>query len=204
MILLIDNYDSFVHNITRYLRELGWTCRVVRNNEIGLDDIASLSPSHIVISPGPCGPRAAGISNAVVERFGPSIPLLGVCLGHQCIGQVYGGKVIRAQRPLHGTTSLVSHDGSGIFRGLKNPLRVTHYHSLIVDEEEFPSELRVTARGDDGEIMALRHVSHPVAGVQFHPEAVLTEQGHQLLQNFFGESALRDTARTVATGERHE
>lgn len=198
MILLIDNYDSFVHNIARYLRELGWVCQVVRNNEIELNDIAALSPSHIVISPGPRGPRAAGISNAVVERFGPLIPLLGVCLGHQCIGEVYGGKVVRARRPLHGTTSLVSHDDSGIFRGLKNPLRVTHYHSLIVDDKELPSELKVTARGHDGEIMAMQHVGHPVAGVQFHPEAVLTEEGHRLLQNFFGEPARSSSVRTMA------
>ncbi len=184
MILLIDNYDSFVHNIARYLRGLGWGCRIVRNDAIDLDGIAALAPSHIVISPGPCGPAQAGISNAAVRRFGKTTPLLGVCLGHQCIGQVHGGRIVRASRPRHGTTALVNHDCRGVFSGLPNPLRVTQYHSLLVDSDDLPSDLEVTARGGEGEIMAFRHRRYPVVGVQFHPEAVRSECGHRLLRNF--------------------
>jgi anthranilate synthase/aminodeoxychorismate synthase-like glutamine amidotransferase len=184
MILLIDNYDSFVWNLARYISELGHPRIVVRNDATSLDDIAALAPSHIIVSPGPCSPAEAGISNAVITTFGPMTPILGVCLGHQCIGAALGGKVERAQRPMHGKTSLVGHDGSGVFAGLPEPLRVTRYHSLIVLDEGLPEALRVTARSEDGEIMALSHRHWPLVGVQFHPEAVLTEHGHELLRNF--------------------
>ncbi len=184
MLLLIDNYDSFVYNLARYVSELGWEREVVRNDAITLKEIEALAPTHIIISPGPCTPNEAGISNAVIRHFGPRIPILGVCLGHQCIGQVYGGKVVRAGRPMHGKTSPITHDGLGVFRGLPSPLRVTRYHSLVVDRQTFPTDLKITANSPDGEIMALRHRVHPVVGVQFHPEAVLTDSGHQLLSNF--------------------
>jgi anthranilate synthase/aminodeoxychorismate synthase-like glutamine amidotransferase len=184
LILLIDNYDSFVWNLARYVSELGHPRLVVRHDAITLAEIAALSPSHIIVSPGPCTPKEAGISNAVIEAFAPTIPILGVCLGHQCIGDALGGRVDRARRPMHGKTSLVSHDGTGVFRGLPNPLRVTRYHSLVVEDRGLPSALRVTARSEDGEIMGLAHREFPLVGVQFHPEAVLTEHGHDLLRNF--------------------
>ena len=186
MILLIDNYDSFVWNLARYVGELGHARLVVRNDAIGLEDIARLAPSHIIVSPGPCSPVEAGISNAVVEAFMARIPILGVCLGHQCIGHALGGRVERALRPMHGKTSLVRHAGAGLFAGLPDPLRVTRYHSLIVKDRDLPEALEVTARSEEGEIMALRHREHPLVGVQFHPEAVLTEHGHDLLRNFLG------------------
>ena len=186
MLLLIDNYDSFVYNLARYVSELGWEREVVRNDAITLAEIKTLAPSHIIISPGPCTPTEAGISNAVIRRFGKDIPILGVCLGHQCIGEVYGGRVVRAGRPMHGKTSQIEHDGRGVFRDLPAPLRVTRYHSLVVERETFPADLAITATSPDGEIMALRHKTYPVVGVQFHPEAVLTENGHQLLRNFLG------------------
>ena len=188
-VLVIDNYDSFVHNLARYVRELGWTTQVRRNDMIDLDGIAALAPSHIVISPGPCTPNEAGVSVAAVRRFGPSTPILGVCLGHQCIGQAYGGRIVRARRPMHGKTSLVRHDGTGVFAGLPNPLRATRYHSLVVAADDLPAQLAATAHAEDGEIMALRHRSHPVIGVQFHPEAVLTEHGLDLLRNFLAPAA---------------
>ena len=184
MILLIDNYDSFVWNLARYVSELGHTRIVVRNDATSLDEIAALAPSHIIVSPGPCSPAEAGISNAVIATFGPTIPILGVCLGHQCIGAALGGQVERARRPMHGKTSLVRHAGKGVFVGLPDPLRVTRYHSLIVADEDLPDSLQVTARSEEGEIMALAHRTQPVVGVQFHPEAVLTEHGHDLLRNF--------------------
>jgi para-aminobenzoate synthetase component II len=184
MILLIDNYDSFVWNLARYVGELGHPRIVVRNDGITLDEIAGLAPSHIIVSPGPCTPNEAGISNAAITTFGPKIPVLGVCLGHQCIGDVFGGRVARALRPMHGKTSLVRHDGTGVFAGLPDPLRVTRYHSLIVKDQGLPEALRVTARSEEGEIMGLAHREHPITGVQFHPEAVLTERGHDLLRNF--------------------
>jgi anthranilate synthase/aminodeoxychorismate synthase-like glutamine amidotransferase len=190
MILLIDNYDSFVYNLARYVSELGWPRQVVRNDAINLDEIESLNPSHIIISPGPCTPDEAGISNAAIERFGATIPLLGVCLGHQCIGQVYGGRVGRALRPMHGKTTPIEHNGQGVFTGLDSPLTVTRYHSLIVERAGFPDRLAITASSPDGEIMALRHRQHPVVGVQFHPEAVLTEGGYQLLRNFLEQDDL--------------
>jgi para-aminobenzoate synthetase component 2 len=184
MILLIDNYDSFVWNLARYVSELGMKRLVMRNDAVDLAGIETLAPTHIILSPGPCGPLEAGISNAVIGHFGPRVPILGVCLGHQCIGHVYGGIVDRARRPMHGKTSLVSHDAGGLFAGLPNPLRVTRYHSLVVRDARLPDCLEVTARSEEGEIMALRHREHPVAGVQFHPEAVLTQEGHRLLRNF--------------------
>jgi anthranilate synthase/aminodeoxychorismate synthase-like glutamine amidotransferase len=190
MILLIDNYDSFVYNLARYVSELGWPRQVVRNDAISLDEIESLTPSHIIISPGPCTPNEAGISNAAIERFGATIPILGVCLGHQCIGQVYGGRVGRAKRPMHGKTTPIEHNGQGVFTGLDSPLTVTRYHSLIVERAGFPDRLAITASSPDGEIMALRHRQHPVVGVQFHPEAVLTEGGYQLLSNFLEQNDL--------------
>ncbi|MDF1586979.1 anthranilate synthase component II [Marinimicrococcus flavescens] len=190
MILLLDNYDSFVWNLARYVAELGHSRLVVRNDAITLDEIATLAPSHIILSPGPCGPAEAGISCALIERFAGTIPILGVCLGHQCIGAAFGGRVGRARRPMHGKTSAVSHDERGVFEGLPSPLTVTRYHSLIVEEEGLPACLRITARSPEGEIMGLAHRTLPVAGVQFHPEAVLSQHGHELLRNFLGMSGL--------------
>lgn len=186
MIVLIDNHDSFVHNLARYVRELGWETAVVRCDAVTVEDVAAMDPSHIVVSPGPCTPDEAGISVEVVRRLGPRVPLLGVCLGHQCIGRAFGGRVVRARRPMHGKASLIAHDGEGIFAGLPDPLRATRYHSLVVESETLPAELVVTARSAEGEIMALRHREHPVAGVQFHPESVLTDRGHDLLRSFLG------------------
>ena len=185
MILLIDNYDSFVFNLARYVRELGFERCVKRNDQISLPEIEALNPSHIIISPGPCAPLQAGISMDVIRYFGERrIPILGVCLGHQAIGQVYGGTVSRAKRPMHGKSSIIQHVGNGLFSGLANPLRVARYHSLIVNDEDLSPLLRVTARCDIGEIMALEHQSLPIFGVQFHPESVLTEGGYELLSNF--------------------
>ncbi len=184
MILVIDNYDSFVHNLARYFRELGQSTRVCRNDAIDLDDIAEMRPSHVVLSPGPCTPREAGISVDVVERFGAAVPILGVCLGHQCIGRAYGARIVRARKPMHGKTSLVRHDDQGLFAGLPNPLKVARYHSLVVDRSGLPPDLAVTAHSEEGEIMALRHRRHPVVGLQFHPEAVLTDRGYDLLRAF--------------------
>ena len=183
MILLIDNYDSFVHNIARYVGELGRERRVVRNDAIDVDDIAAETPEAIILSPGPGTPDDAGVSLDVVRRLGERVPILGVCLGHQCIGQVYGGTVRRAQRPVHGKISRISHDDHGVFAGLPNPLRVGRYHSLVVDIEA-ATGLEATAYTDEGEVMALAHRWCPVVGVQFHPESVLTEHGHDLLKNF--------------------
>lgn len=184
MILLIDNYDSFVHNLARYIRELSYTTQVVRNDVISLAGIAELNPTHIIISPGPCDPNKAGISMATIKHFAAKIPILGVCLGHQAIGQVYGGKIVRAQRAIHGKNSLITHDEQGIFLNLENPLLVGRYHSLIVSEQQFPTDLMICARSKEGEIMALRHRVYPIYGVQFHPESVLTQEGYSLLQNF--------------------
>ena len=184
MILLIDNYDSFVHNLARYVGELGRDRRVVRNDAITIDEISAAEPQAIIISPGPCTPNEAGISLDVVRRLGARAPILGVCLGHQCVGQVYGGEVKRAQRPVHGSTSLIHHNGESLFEGLPNPLQAARYHSLIVELPD-DSELDVTATSENGEIMAVAHRRHPVFGVQFHPESVLTEHGHAQLANFF-------------------
>jgi para-aminobenzoate synthetase component II len=184
VVLLIDNYDSFVHNLARYVRELGEETRVVRNDRIEPEAIAALAPTHIILSPGPCTPREAGVSNRVVERFGSRTPILGVCLGHQCIGAAYGSEVVRAARPMHGKTSEVHHDGSGIFAGIPSPFRAARYHSLLVPRDTLPECLEVVAATAEGEVMAFRHREHPVWGVQFHPESVLTEHGYTLLRNF--------------------
>lgn len=185
MILLIDNYDSFVHNLARYVVELGGDAVVRRNDAVTLDDIERLAPTHIILSPGPCSPAEAGISVDVVRRFGRSTPILGVCLGHQCIGAAYGAEIVRAGRPVHGRTSPVIHDGSGVFAGLPSPLRLTRYHSLVINRSSLPSALRVIASAaDDGEIMAVAHRQHPVVGVQFHPESAATEYGYAMLDRF--------------------
>lgn len=184
MILLIDNYDSFVWNLARYVAELGQPYLVRRNDAVALDEIEALAPTHVIVSPGPCTPKEAGISNAAILAFAGRIPILGVCLGHQCLGHALGGRVGRARRPMHGKTSLIRHDGTGLFQGLPNPLRVARYHSLIVEDTALPDCFRVAARSEEGEIMALAHQAHPLFGVQFHPEAVLTEHGHDLLRNF--------------------
>lgn len=184
MILLIDNYDSFVFNLYQYLGHLGEEIRVFRNDKLTIEEITAMNPDHIVISPGPCTPNEAGISLEVVDNFANKIPILGVCLGHQTIGQVSGGQVVRAQKVMHGKTSEIYHDGKTIFEGLKNPLTVTRYHSLIVNRETLPECLEISAETADGEIMAFRHKDSLIEGVQFHPEAILTEQGYDLLENF--------------------
>lgn len=189
MLLMIDNYDSFTYNIVQYLGELGQDVRVFRNDEITLAEIEALNPQHIVISPGPCSPNEAGVSMAVIQHFAGKIPVLGVCLGHQSIGQVFGGDVIRARQVMHGKTSPIHHKSQGVFRGLNNPLTATRYHSLIIDKNTLPDCLEITAwtQLDDGsvdEIMGVRHKTLAVEGVQFHPESILTEQGHDLLKNF--------------------
>ena len=185
MILVIDNYDSFTYNLVQYLGELGTEPFVRRNDEITLEAIAELRPERIVISPGPGGPEQAGITLEVIRRFGPTIPLLGVCLGHQAIGLAFGGAVVRAAVPMHGKTSTVDHDGRGIFAGVASPLTVARYHSLIVDKAGFPAELEIAASThDDGTVMALRHRILPIHGVQFHPESILTREGMHLLRNF--------------------
>jgi anthranilate synthase/aminodeoxychorismate synthase-like glutamine amidotransferase len=184
VILLLDNYDSFVWNLARYVRELGGEPLVRRNDAVTLDEIAGMAPSHIIISPGPCTPAEAGISLEVIRRFGPTTPTLGVCLGHQAIGAAYGGRVVRAARPMHGKTSDIAHDGTGLFAGLPSPFRATRYHSLVVERATLPADLRVTATAEDGEIMAMRHQAHPVVGTQFHPESVLTENGHAIVGRF--------------------
>ena len=185
MILVLDNRDSFVYNLARYVRERGAEAVVRRSDELSLDDVAALAPTHIIISPGPCTPHEAGISTDVVRRFGPTTPILGVCLGHQCIGEAYGGAIVRAGRPMHGKTSRIEHDGSGIFAGVPSPLRVARYHSLVIAPASLPAALRVTARAlDDGEIMAVEHREHPVIGVQFHPESAATYHGYALIERF--------------------
>jgi anthranilate synthase component 2 len=186
MLLMIDNYDSFTYNLVQYLGELGADVQVVRNDEVGVDEVARLRPDAIVISPGPCAPNEAGISLAVIERFGGTAPILGVCLGHQAIGQAYGGKVVHAKTLMHGKTSAIHHTGAGVFAGLPTPFTATRYHSLAVERASLPDCLEVTAWTDDGEIMGFRHRSLAVEGVQFHPEAILTEHGHALLKNFLG------------------
>ena len=181
---MLDNYDSFTYNLVRYFRELGAEVVVYRNDEMSLADIEQLAPTHIVISPGPCTPNEAGISLAAIAHFAGKIPLLGVCLGHQSIGQVFGGKVVRARKVMHGKTSPVHHSGQGVFEGLPNPLTATRYHSLIAERESLPDCLEITAWLDDGTIMGLRHRELPIEGVQFHPESILTEHGHTMMQNF--------------------
>jgi len=184
MILLIDNYDSFVYNLARYVSELGETPLVRRNDATSFGEIEELAPTHIIISPGPCSPAEAGISTDVIRHFGERIPILGVCLGHQCIGAAYGGAIVRARRPMHGKPSLIHHDGSGIFAGIPSPFEAARYHSLVIEPASLPPSLRVTAHADDGEIMGVRHTHHPVTGVQFHPESAISEYGYHLLGHF--------------------
>jgi len=184
MILVIDNYDSFTYNLVQYLGELGQEIIVKRNDEIDLTGIAELSPDHILISPGPCSPNEAGISLAVIERFKGEIPIFGVCLGHQAIGQAFGGEVVRAEKLMHGKTSDIYHDGKSIFADIPSPYTATRYHSLIVKRETLPDCLKISAETADGEIMGLRHKEYPIEGVQFHPESIITENGLTLLRNF--------------------
>ena len=189
MVLLIDNYDSFTYNLAQYFGELGCELLIKRNDEISLGEIAHLAPQHICISPGPCTPREAGISKEVVLRFGPEIPILGVCLGHQTIAEAYGGKVVRASRVMHGKSCMINHDGSALFSNLPTPFEAGRYHSLVVERSSFPTCLEITAESDDGEIMALRHRQFPVQGVQFHPESVLTRDGKKILASFLSSHA---------------
>ncbi len=189
MLLMIDNYDSFTYNVVQYFGELKVDVQVVRNDQLSLDDIAAMSPEYLVVSPGPCTPNEAGISLAAIERFSGKLPLLGICLGHQSIGQAFGGKVIRASQVMHGKTSAIHHTGTGVFTGLPNPFQATRYHSLVIEKESLPACLEVTAWTQDAdgtidEIMGVKHRELAVEGVQFHPESILTEHGHQLLNNF--------------------
>ncbi len=189
MLLMIDNYDSFTYNVVQYLAELGADVQVYRNDEITVEEIEALNPERLVISPGPCTPNEAGISMAAIRHFAGKLPILGICLGHQAIGQVYGGNIIRAGQVMHGKISPVYHEDKGVFRGLSNPLQATRYHSLVIDKTSLPDCLEVTAwtRNSDGsveEIMGVRHKTLPIEGVQFHPESIMTEQGHELLRNF--------------------
>ena len=184
MLLMIDNYDSFTYNLVQYLGELGEDVRVYRNDQITVDQISALHPVHIVISPGPCTPNEAGVTVDTVKRFGGEIPILGVCLGHQGVGQAYGGKIVHAKQIMHGKTSMIHHTGEGVFAGLPSPFEATRYHSLVVERETLPACLEITAWTDDGEIMGIRHKEFAVEGVQFHPESILTQHGHELLANF--------------------
>ena len=201
MILLIDNYDSFVHNLARYVRELGGEAVVRRNDAITLDDVAVLAPSHVILSPGPCTPTESGISTELVRRFGPTVPILGVCLGHQCIGAACGAEIVRAGRPVHGRTSPIVHGGTGIFAGLPSPFQAARYHSLVISRASIPDSLRISARAaDDGEIMAVEHREHPTVGVQFHPESAATEYGYVILERFLRGSGARSDLPTGADG----
>ncbi|NJJ34949.1 aminodeoxychorismate/anthranilate synthase component II [Clostridioides difficile] len=191
MILMIDNYDSFVYNLVQYIEELGEIVVVKRNNEIKISDIEELNPEVIVLSPGPCSPKEAGVCIDIVEYFKGKKPILGICLGHQTIGHVFGGDIIKAQQPVHGKVHSINHINKGVFSGLKNPLNVTRYHSLIIDSNKVPKELEVTATTDKGEIMGIRHKKYLIEGVQFHPEAILSEYGHEMLKNFITEARER-------------
>jgi anthranilate synthase/aminodeoxychorismate synthase-like glutamine amidotransferase len=183
-VVLIDNYDSFVYNLAQYVMELGWPCRVFRNDAITLAGVLALRPSHVIVSPGPCAPAQAGVSNAVIRELAGKVPILGVCLGHQCVGEVFGGRIAKAPIPVHGKSAAVRHDGRTVFRGLPNPLQAGRYHSLVVDPDSVPPDLEVSARTDSGVIMGLRHRRFRVEGVQFHPESILTPHGHDVLGNF--------------------
>ena len=210
MILLLDNYDSFVYNLARYVRELGEHPVVVRNDRISLAEIRALAPTHIIVSPGPCSPTEAGISVSAIREFGATIPILGVCLGHQAIGTAYGAEIVRARNPMHGKTSRIHHDGSDLFTGVPSPFTATRYHSLVIAPDSLPPSLRVTATSEDGEIMAVAHRTDPVVGVQFHPESALTENGYWLIDHFLHgdrarESPLPDRADLAfAPPESHE
>jgi len=186
MILVIDNYDSFTYNLVQYLGELGEDVKVIRNDELTVDEIEKLAPQRVVVSPGPCTPNEAGVSLELIRRMAGRVPLLGVCLGHQAIGQAFGGRVIHARTLMHGKVSAIHHTGQGVFRGLPSPYNATRYHSLAIERSTCPQELEVTAWTEDGEIMGVRHRMLPVEGVQFHPESILTEHGHALLRNFLG------------------
>ena len=192
MILLIDNYDSFTYNLYQYLCELGADVKVARNDQISLEEIADMSPEKIVISPGPCTPTEAGISNDVIRHFGTSLPTLGVCLGHQCVGYSFGGTVGGAGEIMHGKMSLIHHDGEGVFKGLPNPFEAIRYHSLAVYQDDMPEELSVTAWTDNGLVMGVRHRDYPIEGIQFHPESIMTKVGKDLLQNFLDMPAPAD------------
>ena len=184
MILVIDNYDSFTYNLVQYLGEMGVAMEVHRNDQISIDQIQSLNPDKILVSPGPCSPKESGLSNDIIRAFGPRIPLLGVCLGHQCIGHVFGGDVIVNYRMMHGKTSSIYHNGKGLFEGLPSPFTATRYHSLVIRRESIPDCLEITAETEEKEIMGVRHREFPIFGVQFHPESILTEHGRQILKNF--------------------
>ena len=184
MLLMIDNYDSFTYNLVQYLGELGEEVKVARNDEISLEEVVAMGPQRIVLSPGPCTPSEAGITLEIIGKLAGRIPILGVCLGHQAIGQAFGGKVVRARQVMHGKTSQIEHSGQGVFRGLPTGFAATRYHSLVIERSSVPECLEITAQSEDGEIMGVRHRQYPVEGVQFHPEAILTEHGHQLLKNF--------------------
>ncbi|HUW50553.1 MAG TPA: aminodeoxychorismate/anthranilate synthase component II [Sulfuricella sp.] len=187
MLLMIDNYDSFTYNLVQYFGELGADVRVYRNDEITVEQAAALKPDHIVISPGPCTPNEAGVSVPLIQALAGKVPLLGVCLGHQSIGQAFGGRIVHAQHLMHGKTSMIHHKDTGVFHGLPNPFRATRYHSLVIERESLPDCLEITAWTDDGEIMGVRHKTLAVEGVQFHPESILTEHGHDMLANFLKE-----------------
>jgi anthranilate synthase component 2 len=189
MLLMIDNYDSFTYNLVQYLSELGVEVKVVRNDQISVEEIERLNPKRIMISPGPCTPNEAGVSLAVIGRLSGRIPILGVCLGHQAIGQAFGGRIVHARQIMHGKTSMIHHDGTSVFKGLTNPFEATRYHSLVIDQDSLPACLEVTAwteteTGERDEIMGVRHKEYPLEGVQFHPESILTQHGHDLLKNF--------------------
>ena len=198
MLLMLDNYDSFTYNLVQYLSELGADVRVFRNDAITVDEVAQLAPTQIVVSPGPCTPNEAGVCLDLIKQAGPTIPLLGVCLGHQSIGQAYGGHVIRAPQPMHGKLSTITNDGRGIFKGLPKTFEVTRYHSLIVERATLPACLEITAETSDGIIMGLQHKTHPVHGVQFHPESIASEQGHALLANFLRLAGFTTKQRAAA------
>jgi anthranilate synthase component 2 len=187
MLLMIDNYDSFTYNLVQYLGELGEDVRVYRNDEITVDEAEALKPQRIVVSPGPCTPNEAGVSVSLIQAFAGRVPILGVCLGHQSIGQAFGGKIVHAKTLMHGKTSPIRHETQGVFRGLPNPLTATRYHSLVIERTSLPDCLEVTAQTEDGEVMGVRHKTLPVEGVQFHPESILSESGHALLKNFLTE-----------------
>jgi anthranilate synthase/aminodeoxychorismate synthase-like glutamine amidotransferase len=188
MLLMIDNYDSFTYNLVQYLAEIGQEVKVVRNDKISIEEINKLNPQYIVISPGPCTPNEAGISLELIEAFKGKIPILGVCLGHQSIGQAFGGKIVHAQTIMHGKTSKISHNNKGVFRGIKNPFVATRYHSLVIDRESLPNCFDITAWTDDNEIMGIKHKELAIEGVQFHPESILSEHGHDLLKNFLDQN----------------